>query len=554
MASGFDPSDAAWSLLLDDKALAKRREASERKYRDLSGDQLKGLRKRAKTDLFFLSHVVLEYDLLSVAFHGAYFQWLKAMWGERYRMTLHPRDHYKSTGNTISDSIQMALPNDAGVTAHPYCLGPDIKLLLAHENRESASRFLFEITQAFRAKSLMLALFPDCIPSSRQQRMNKWELELPRSQHHKEPTFDTIGAAGAAQGRHYNWLKLDDLVGEDARDSDVVMKRVLLWFDNANSLLTRLKLDGWDLTGTRWAYTDVYSHAVRMYGVNKERSVLNCFDPVDISKMEEGQLVIHGRKAIERGVPVFPEEFTLEDLARIRRNPVVWAAQYANNPKEAGLTKLRPEWLKFYNLGARDRLVVFEGDSSRVVKVGDLDRVILCDPAVGDDTANDEWGIVVTGTDKDLNIYVLEVVKRRMLAPQGLDELLRLIVKWNPRLTSIEAVAFSANLAPWLREKAQQLGLFPAIYDYKPGNKVAKRARIEGLGHYASAGQLYILEGMHELRDEWDWFGVSQSEHLLDALAQGQEVWIPGQKNEEIQEVGRAVDRLMEERSSLTGY
>lgn len=553
MSDIFSPDNAAWNALFDDDVMSEKRAAAETKYRDLSGDMIKKLRFRCKTDLFFLAAGPLEYDLLSPQFHGHYTQWLRKMWGERYRMTLFARDHYKSTTNTISESIQIALPDDVGILEHPYCLGSNVKLLIAHENRESASRFLFEITRAFRDKPLMLALYPELIPSPRVQRMNKWELELPRDQHHKEPTFDTIGSGGAAQGRHYHWLKLDDLIGKEARDSETVMKSVLLWFDNINSLLTRLKYDGWDLIGTRWAPTDVYSHAVKMYGVNKKKSLLNAYDTRDIEQMMEGPLAVYARGAVENGLPVFPEEFTIEDLNRIRKRPEVWAAQYANNPRSGGLTKLHPGWLRFYNVGRGDRLVIFEGDGTRTVRVSELDRLIMIDPSMGETGKADETGIVVTGTDKRMNVYILEAFKKRLLPPELIDVMFQLYTKWNPRLISIESVAFSGMLKYWFDQTCQRLGVYPSIYDYKPGSKRSKTARIEGLANYGAGGQLYCLEGMHQLRDEWEWFPLGDSEHILDALAQGPEIWAPSVV-ESAKETKRAQQMALEDRDALTGY
>lgn len=546
-------NDSAWDFLFNDETVSSARKKGEKDLREFSTLQIKQLRKRMKHDLFFLATVGLGYDRLSKDFHGSYCQWLKQTWGERYRMTLFARDHYKTTVNTVSDSIQMALPGGKDLP-HPYCLGPNGKILLSHEARESASRFLYEITAAFRAKPVMLALFPELIPHPRKQRMNKFELELPRTEHHKEPTFDTIGVGGAAQGRHYNWLKLDDLVGEDARDSETVMGRVLTWFDNINSLLTRLKIDGWDLVGTRWSASDVYAHAVKMYGVNRGLSILNAYDSQDVEKMDEGDLLIYARGALERGLPVFPEEFDLKDLNRIRRNPVVWAAQYANNPREGGLTEFKPEWLKRYQIGRGDRLITFEGDESRIVHTADLDRNILIDPSMGKDKHSDPSGLIVTGTDQHLNVYILKTIKVRLKAPELVDLMFELYTTWNPRLISVESVAFSYVLGHWFEQKCQDLGIYPNVYEYKPGSKKSKAARVRGLANYAAGGQIYILEGMHELRDEWDWFPLSDDYHLLDALAQGPEIWAPGVSHA-IRETDRAITSLREDdRDVATGY
>ncbi len=58
------------------------------------------------------------------------------------------------------------------------------------------------------------------VPSPREQTINKWALELPRTRPHPEPTIDTMGVGAKSQGRHYNYIKLDDVYGDKARDSE----------------------------------------------------------------------------------------------------------------------------------------------------------------------------------------------------------------------------------------------------------------------------------------------------------------------------------------------
>lgn len=546
-----DVTDEDWEEVTSPSSVGSARAKGEEELSDLTNDQVQHLRKRAKNDLFFLAYGLLEYDLLSTNLHGHLCQWLRATRDQQYRMILLPRGHYKSTLVTISDAIQMALPNDAGVQAHPYSLGPNIKMLLAHENRESASRFLFEITEAFMKKPMMVGLFPECVPSRSDHRINKWELELPRGKHHKEPTFDTIGAGGASQGRHYNWIKLDDIIGKKARDSDTVMGRTIDWFDNVNSLLTRAKIDGWDLVGTRWSHGDIYSRALDVYGVDFDRSINTAMEPADL---EPGKLAVYVRSAIEQGEPIFPEEFSLDFFEDIRNNPRVWAAQYANNPKESGLLEFQRNWLNFYNVAGQSHLVVFEGDRSRSVQVNNLDRVVLVDPSMGENAQSDPSGICVTGTDDDLNIYLLETVKKRLRPPDLIAELIRLYQKWNPRLISIEEVAFSATYRYWLKDEFQELGINPNLHKYKPGSKKAKKERIRGLSNYFAAGQFYLLEGMHDFLTEYERFPMTDSEHLLDALAQGPEVWDEGLSQERWDEFRRAEQKILDRRSPVTGY
>lgn len=548
--------ESDWDALSDEDQVKIRREAAEEEYADFTMDQVKHLRKKCKQDLYFLTKGILGYDLLSPKLHGHLASWLEKTRNEQYRMILLPRGHYKSTEKTISESVQMALPNDDGVVGEwPYNLGTSIKLLLAHENRESASRFLFEIAQAFLSNPLILALFPECVPSkSGGQRINKWELELPRKTWSKEPTFDTIGADGAAQGRHYHHIVLDDIIGKAARDSDTVMKSTLEWFDNINSLLTRIKMDGWDLVGTRWSWKDVYSHALDNYGLKRDRSVIRCMADEDVEKIDDGVLCVYARGNIEHDLPVFSEEFDMEFFTRMRRNPRVYAAQYANNPKESGLTEFDPRWLKFYNTNGQFIFLFHEDKPPEKIPIRALDIVVLVDPSMGETDKSDESGIVVAGMDWKQRIFVLETVKERLVAPELINLLFSLYAKWRPRLISVEEVVFSGLLQYWFLDRAKKRGIHPTIHRYRPGSKKSKLARVRGLQPYFSSGQIFIQEGMHALRDEYEWFGVTSSDHLLDALAQGPEVWTPGQEDQQMHDNFAAEQELMNQRNALTGY
>lgn len=539
--------------LIDEKTISTARKQAEEKYRDLTSDQIIYLRKRCKTDLFFLAHGPLEYSKLIPRLHGHLIHWIQRNKGYQYRAELMPRGHYKSTVITEADSIQMALPNVADVQEFPYCLGPNIKILLAHEVREKASEFLYNITKAFTRKPLMLALWPECIPNKNEQRINKWELDLPGRDYDRQATFSTIGAGGAAQGAHYNWLKLDDLIGEAARDSPTVMKSIITWFNNILALLTDAT-DGFDLTGTRWAFYDVYSRAMEVYGLDVPNSVLNCVPDKEIEKLKNGILRLYARGAIESGEVIFPELMTPEKIKILRKDPIVWAAQFANNPTEGGITEF--VWpLKFYNTNVSEEIVVFTGETSFRRAQYELDICVLCDPSMGESKDADESGIIVTGIDSKSNIFILETVKKRLRPPQLVDELFRLQNKYRPRLIAIEEVNFSAIFKYWIEERAAKAEIHLNIRPYKPGSKRSKEARIRGLAHFFSAGQVYLHEGMYDLRDEYEQFPLGKSQHLLDALAQGPEFWQDGNSSRDMEHQQKAIDdSFTDTRDILTGY
>ena len=384
--------------------------------------------------------------------------------------------------------------------------------------------------------------------------MNKWELELPRSQYHKEATFSTIGTGGAAQGGHYHKLKLDDLVGEKARDSEPTMATSVSWFDNINSLLTEFDIDGWDLIGTRWAYSDVYSRAMSMYGIALDESVTNCIPQRELEKYANGLLRVYARGAIEEGSPIFPEKFSLGRLATIQKNPIIWATQYANNPIASGLTEFN--WpLQFYNVSPDMRTITYnDGEYIRDVPISMLDIYVLVDPSMGEDNIADPTGIIVVGIDPSFNLFVLETTKERLLPPKFVDEIFRLQNKWRPKKFAIEEGNFAGIYKYWIQEKSAKMRMHPIIEPYKTRNK-NKIARVRNLSHFFSAGQIYVAEMMMELREEYMHFPLNFGDiHLLDAFAQGPDIWTENLSAEEFDQQRELVDSAMVQRSSLTGY
>jgi hypothetical protein len=157
---------------------------------------------------------------------------------------------------------------------------------------------------------------------------------------------------------------------------------------------------------------------------------------------------------------------------------------------------------------------------------------------MGEDDDADETGIVVTGTDNKHNIFVLETI---------------LYTKYWPRLISIEKVNFSGTYHYWFQEECNRLKVYPSIYEYRVGRK-QKMKRVRGLANFGAAGQIYCLEGMHDLREEWERFGVIKKYHLLDAFAQGPEVWIKGNDAKEVESRETAVQIAQDHRSEITGY
>lgn len=519
---------------MDKTSLARKK--GDSLYSNFSDDQIKTIRNRAKHDLFFLSYGLLGYDKLSTNLHGNLCEFLRRTNHYQFRLTLLPRSHFKSVLVTISDSVQIVLTDDLQNSPYPRNLGPNCRVLLAHEVSDAAGRFLSSITQHFTTNPAILFFFPELIPQ-KGMLLNKKELELPRTSIWSEPTFDTIGVGGKSQGRHYNYIKPDDLYGAAARESKAERDSTISWVDNLQSLLITPRTDHIDFVGTRWAFDDCYDHILKVY--NKKGKVPKLI--TYIRSCEEFS------EKLQKKVPIFPEEFTPESLEILKENRQIWSSQYANNPSE-GSVAFQSEWLRLYNRKGLKELVILDGESGYNVDTRDLDIVVLIDPAL-----EGLAGFVITGTDNKNRIYVLEAEKRSWSPNVLIEKIFQTVIKYRPRLVAIESVLFSELYQPWLQREMVFRGITFKVEPVKTKGQ-AKPVRVHGLSNYFAAGQIYFDTKMEELIDEFRQFGATDNYHMLDALAYGPRLWRAATGRKELEHSQKAIEEILNSRDQMTGY
>lgn len=534
--------DEYLAALTNSDSIYASQKAADDEYSKITESEWKALRIMAKTDLFFLSYSILDFTRISPNLHGHLCEWMKRNAGWQFKEELLPRGHFKSSLITIADSIQIVLPDDTETEAWPRNLGPNCKLLIGHETDLQASKFLFAITQHFLSNPKLIGLFPECVPS-RKQRINQHQLELPRELRSPEPTIDTMGVGGKSQGRHYNYLKLDDLIGDKARDSVALMEAAKQWFDNIQSFFDNFDKDHFDLVGTRWSLDDLYDHVHERYGDQLLRYIRGVEEPT-------GSLDELGDPEMQT---IFPEEFSPLKLEILRKNKKVFSAQYANSPL-AGAGAFEASWKTYYNWVDRHQreIAIFTGHQRERILVKDLDVCVLFDPAM-----SGKMGLVVTGTDEKDRIFVLDAIKDEWKPPQACEEIFKLVRRWNPRTVAIEEVLFSGLFRPWFETEMKLRQFYFNITPVEPlegGRKISKEMRVRGLTNYFSARRIFFHPNQVELIKEFDHFGATDDYHILDSLAYGPEVWMPGMPKSQKEHFKQQEEEILAGQDITTGY
>ena len=513
--------------LTDEDLFKERRAAADKKQEQWSIEEWRELRRLAKHNLFFLCYGVLGGTRLSTNLHGNLCTWLQSTDNEQFREVLLPRGHFKSTVVTVGDGIRIALPDDSGSSPWPRNLGTNVRVAIAHEIEKQASKFLGNRTAQFMSNPTLMALFPECIPTPRIQTINTTQLELPRTSIWTEATFEAFNVGARSQGRHYNFLKLDDLIGDLARDSPIVMQGAKDWFDNIQAFFSRFAVDHFDLIGTRWSLDDLYAHAHKNYGEQLKKYIRGVEE-----KDKEGNRIT-----------IFPEEFTTDKLTILRKNSKVFNAQYANDPL-AGASEFEQGWKVFFEWDGQNS-VRFTGEKAGVVNLSACDIVILIDPATVGDS-----GYIITAGDSSDNIFVIKAKRHSWKPPEMVNELFLDVQRWNPRLVVIESVLFSEVFQHWIIREQSFRDIRFRIEPAKTRQK-SKDSRVRGLSNFFQAKHIFFHASQTDLIEEFDQFGAKTEYHLLDALAYGPEFWRRGRV---IQRMGDEAKKMVSDRDVVTGY
>jgi hypothetical protein len=500
----------------------------------LSSAQMEMLRDRCRHDLFFLSKGVLGRPDVDIYTHGPMCQFLVNEPSVR-RLLLYPRGHLKSTLATVDDSIRLALKN------------PDNRIGIFNEIEDNAIGFLREIKAPFENNELLRFLFPELIPEKLVGPGSHWSARsaaIRRPQTYKEGTWDVFGITGSPTSRHYTNLKLDDLIGLEAKKSPAKMKEAFTFLDNIDPLLVNLDENTIDMIGTRKLRFDLYHRAKEIFG---------------------DELVIHQRQPIEHGEPIFPRKFSLKRLLHIKKSrPEFYAAEYENNPVGKGNRDFAYESIRPFAFGNNGD-VVYRDDLGilRRFKVADLDLVMSADPNSGEKNAADFAAICVTGTAPNGYIFALYSWADRVSPSAFVDQCFSVYSRWRPRVIGIEQ-AGQQTTKHYFELKSREERLNPRVVTLKPKNR-DKAARIRGaLEPIISAGRLFVLKSSTTLRTQLEFHPDLENDDEIDALAyQAEEgMWRAPlgygddpEEKEELDDITRKIrERMYATANATTGY
>jgi len=486
-----------------------------------SEDVRQALREKAISSTYFMAKAVIGFKDITPHTHGVMCKFIDGP--ERIKLGLAPRDHLKTSVWTIANTMVR------------ICRNPNIRILLGNETSTNASHFLRRVQAIFERNGVFRWLFPEIIPdfNARGTKWSETEMCVVRSDDFPESTVEAIGVGGAVVGRHYDLIKMDDLVGKEASESEEVMRKTIDWYIYAESLLNDPTHSEIQNYGTRWGYHDLHSWAF----ANEEGASLffrSCYN--------------------EDGTPWWPERFTDEALNRIRRKlgSFKFSCQYLNDPKDPDTNSFDRKWLRFYELGG----YMCNPRVGSAVDWRTMRRSMRIDPAISEDDKACETAIIIDGVDTLNRKFILATWSGHCQPSEMFEKMFELAEAWEIEDIGIESVAFSKHLKYFFDQECSRQGISFVVVELKT-NKRSKPARIRAMQPYCERGEIFVQEQEEEFLKQYDEFPTGRLVDLLDAWAYGPQMWeLPNLQLEDETEETRAWHRseMWEGRNEITGY
>jgi hypothetical protein len=454
------------------------------------------LRMQTQRSTYVMAKAIIGFHDLTPHLHAEMCSWIES--APRRKLGLVPRDHLKTSVWTIADTVRLIAAD------------PNVRLLIANETATNASHFLRRIQAVFERAQLFRWLFPELIPDIGRTKWSESEMLVPRTKDFPEATVEVMGVGGAVVSRHYNRIKLDDLVGKEASESVDVMKKTIDWYLYCESLLEK-PTDPIETYGTRWTHKDLYAW---------------------IMEHESGMDLFH-RKALQPdGTVLWPERFPLEELMRIRNKigPFKFSCQYQNEPFDPEHMTFDPGWLRYYELSGWEQdeeagclHLRFVGQPKPVRVV----PVILTDPAISEKSHAARSAVVCAGLDEYERILVLEAWAERCQPLDMIEKIFEMAHRWNPMCVTVEGVAYQRALKGFIEAECLRRNHWLNVQEVRPGSREGKESRIRGLQPYAKRGRLWIRRSTCQVMvDEFEAFPLGETVDVLDALSYGPQVWV----------------------------
>jgi hypothetical protein len=442
-----------------------------------------------------------------------------------------PRDWLKSTTLTCWRSIWAYLQNI------------EIRQLLAMENeRLGMAKLNFISAQLLRNQKLRKIYWDKLhlVNDSwiRKHRWSQTQIELPREGMYSEPTIMVVGIGGAAQSGHYDHIYLDDIIGQAALDSKVIMEGAWRWFDNVNELLVE---PAWrkenastvHIIGSPWGPGDIYDYTKTQYPEYRW-VIAPCQKDDELEDTKKTRWIQNPDVAQgESNWDQFPTHYYEEMASNPEKQAIYWAQHMCNPTKAAGLNKFDKRYLKYFKWGEDEegyRTIICMDDKEEF-RLHSIPLYEMIDPGGFAEIKTSKGGSkdakLVGGQPRDsMKKFIVYAKSGRFKRPRDfIKEVFSVWGEFHPRTCRIDKVGTQSYIYSHILEMKEDKEMkkeYPSIRNLSISEippdtkKDSKDSDIQALIHPMANGEIYVHESMYDLIREIEQYPHGLTKDLID--------------------------------------
>lgn len=386
------------------------------------------------------------------------------------RLFLLHRGSFKTTLVSIAHTIQLML------------LWPGIRILISSHKKEGGSQeILGAIKRHFIGNPTFRAIFPEYCPKPNATGVIDWGTSekvtlpnRPQSCIYPEATIEIAGATTDVTGRHYNYIKADDLVTRESVTNEIMLDKTEQYNSLLKFLFDQPEYGIIDYSGTCYHFADLYA------GLRDQKDMTKVIMPI---------VDAYGRPSMKR-------RFSGEGIDRIKNDPAmssyVFSCQYMLNPVPEDEQTFRPEWWKrpgFYYDELPDTLRCY----------------VFVDPAAKQRKESDYTALITIGFDPFGDMYLVDIIRDKLDESGRAKLVLETCQKRGTNRVYYESIGFQSTDHYIIKKLAREAGYHLSVTEIK-ASKISKEDRIRSLQPIYERGDIhwprkYIYRSKFHKRD-----------------------------------------------------
>lgn len=429
-------------------------------------------RERCQKDLLYLCREYLGYNDLNDDLHGPIAD--RLMEWKDFAVFL-PRGHLKTSLISVGKTIQLILNNQ------------NIRIKIVSYAYSKAAEIVTEIEGHLKNEKL-IALFPEILyenPFAESDRWRENSFNVKRTRVVQGFTVEALGILTGNVGKHCDVIIFDDVHDDKNTATQELIQKV---DDRVRLFLSVLDPGGLRLyAGTRWKKEDVYGRLIKTIEHIRREDIEPIGDP--------------------DGKPIFPEKFTLEELAKVKAElgTHFYYLQYKNRVHDEEDIVFKEKWFQWWKGMDRQWARVY----------------ILMDPAITLSKKSCDT-VIQTICQTDENHFFVKrsygfKARVQEIVDQLFLEIMRYIDRYEVRV-GIEKVAYQEALIQWVEKDQSAYNVYFEVHALEPHGR-RKEYRIRRLAPMFERKQIWLHESCDELHQQLlDFGGTTKVDHA-DTLA-----------------------------------